>query len=379
MRSFCEQMWSVLVKDLRQWRRDPQAAIGPMLMPLVMMFLTSILFGFGGDDWAVGLIVEGRGPAAGRLATAIEQARGQISPYFRIVTRDEKEAQRLAAAGRLHMVIAIPADFDDRMAAGQPAVVRTQVYNLNTDITKNVRLRLQHAIQDYLSAGGRAPVTVAQFTSLPADIWRREFIAGGAVILTLLVGATLNTAIMVAREWERRTVKVLYLAPHPVAAITAGKLAAGLVTTGINVAVSLIAAVGVFGLRIPSERWLPLLGTGLLAATAAAGLGLGLGAWLKQYRTLQPLIAVTAAGSFFAAGGWATIATMPPGVRLFARVWPPAYVFETMHDLMHRPALSDVSGAWLGFGAAAVLGVAFGGTVMRRIFTGAAAGFGARH
>jgi hypothetical protein len=34
------------------------------------------------------------------------------------------------------------------------------------------------------------------------------------------------------------------------------------------------------------------LGIGFMVAIAAAGLGLGLGAWLRDYRTLQPLLLV---------------------------------------------------------------------------------------
>jgi ABC-2 type transport system permease protein len=129
--------------------------------------------------------------------------------------------------------------------------------------------------------------------------------------------------------------------------------------------VALLVAITLFGLNIPMDRWLPLLGIGFAVALAAAGLGLGLGAWLRDYRTLQPLLYVTAAGSFFAAGGYGSVATLPPAVRAFDMFWPPAYVFETMQAVMHMAVLPDLSGVLIALPVAADLGIAFGAWMMR--------------
>jgi ABC-type multidrug transport system permease subunit len=264
------------------------------------------------------------------------------------------------------MAITIPASFDERLAAGAPPIIETQVFNINTDMMKNVRLRLESAIQEFLTERQATPVIVEHVTTRSADVWRQAFIAGGAVIVALLVGAALNTALMVAREWERTTVKELQLAPGGLAAIVTGKLLAGLVAAAVNVAVALAVAVLLFGLRIPPDRWLPLLGIGLGVTVTAAGVGLGIGALFRDYRTVQPLLLVTAAGSFFASGGYASVATLPPLVRTLNTVWPPAYVFETMQRTMHSATLPDLTGMLLALPVTAVLGVVFGGLLLRR-------------
>lgn len=367
MQQFFEQTWGILVKDVRQWFRDRQALVGPMLIPLVLMLICTVLFGYGGDEWNIGLVVESPGAHAQQFAQTIEHLSGNISPYFRIITRDPQEATRLVTAGRLQMVITIPADFDQQINAGKLPIVQTQLFNINTDMMKNVRLRLERAIQDFAVARATAPVVVEQFTTRTEDVWRRAFIAGGALIIALLVGASLNTALMMAREWERNTVKEIRLAPHALAAIVAGKISAGLVACTVNVAVTLLVAVTLFGLNIPRERWLLLFGVGFAVALAAAGFGLGLGAWLRDYRTVQPLILVTAAGSFFAAGGYGSVATLPPTVRTFDRFWPPAYVFETMQAIMHMAVLPDLFTILITLPMVAGLGVAFGGWMVRRV------------
>jgi len=347
MNVYLQQTWGVFSKDMRQWARDWQAAFGPMMIPLVLLLICSVLFGYGGDEWNIGLIVEDNAAPAQALVQAIEDAHGNISPYFRIITRDAGEAQKLAQAGRLQMVITVPADFSARLASHRTAAIETRLFNVNTDMTKNMRLRLEHALQDFAVARGKAPVTVAQYTTRTTDIWRRAFIAGSAVILAILVGASLNTAIMIACEWERHTSKEIRLAPHPVAALATGTLLAGLASTVINVAITLAVAVGLFGLRIPSDRWLPLFAFGLGVALATAGIGLGLGAMLRDYRTVQPLVMVTAAGSFFVAGGFSSVGTLPPAVRAFDAFWLPAYAFETMQAMMHGATLPNIAATWL--------------------------------
>lgn len=128
-------------------------------------------------------------------------------------------------------------------------------------------------------------MTITQVTTRPEDVWRRAFIAGGSVVVALLVGASLNTAIMVAREWKHTTIKEIRLAPGGLAAIVTGKLLAGLLAASVNVLVALLVAMLVFGLRVPLNRWLPLIGIGIGVAITAAGLGMGIGALFHDYRT----------------------------------------------------------------------------------------------
>jgi hypothetical protein len=60
------------------------------------------------------------------------------------------------------------------------------------------------------------------------------------------------------------------------------------------------------------------------------------------------------------------VATLPPAVRTFDRFWPPAYVFEAMHALMHMAVVPDLTGFWVALPLAALLGVSFGLWMVRR-------------
>ena len=192
---------AVAVKDLKQWARDPQSMFGPMAIPLVLMFVSTVLFGFGGDEWNIGLINNSRGEHSQELVQEIHDLRSNISPYFHVVTTDPDEARELVEQGRLQLVVTIPEDFDADMDQGEIPTLDTQVFNINTDMMKNARLRLNRVLLDYASHHEPAltPVMVEQSTTRPTDVWRRCFIGLSASILAIMVGAALNTAIIVAR------------------------------------------------------------------------------------------------------------------------------------------------------------------------------------
>ncbi len=361
-----DQFTGTLSKDMKQWARDRQALFAPLLLPIVLMFIATVLFGFGGDQWNIGLVDKSGGSYSASLTQAVEDSDSNITPYFNIVTRDQNEAQRLVEDGRVHLVITIPEGFDEAIANGQTPTLETSVYNINTDMMKNARLRLDRVIQDWGAELGQSPITIDQITTRPDDIWRRSFIGGSAVVLAVMVGAALNSALIIAREWEHRTTKELQLAPRARTGVIAGKIVAGLLAGMVSTAITLLFATTIFGLRIPPERIPMLLLYAGLVAIGFAGLGIAIGAWLKDYRAVQPLILVTLAGSFFAAGGFSSVPTLPAGVRAFDQYWPPSWAFEIINNHTFMATPPDPTQPLILLGLLAVAGVAVGAMAARR-------------
>lgn len=362
-----DRTFAVAAKDLKEWARDPQAMTGPMLIPLVLMFISTVLFGFGGDQWNIGLVDRSQGRHSAALVKEIHDLHSNISPYFNVVTTDPGESDRLVREGRLQLAVTIPEDFDRDIEAGRTPHLDTRTFNINTDMMKNARLRLDRVLLDYTSEArpDLTPVTVTQTTTRAEDVWRRSFIGMGALILSIMVGAALNSAIIVAREWERNTSKEIRLAPRAGRPLLAGKIIAGLTAGLAGTVVTTVVAVVLFGVRVPLDR-LPVLAlVGGLAALASAGAGVAVGAWLRDYRAIQPLLLVTFAGTFFAAGGFSSRATMPPAVRAFDTWWPPAYVFEAMQAWAHMAEPPGVALLLLGEVLFAVAAVFLGALVLR--------------
>lgn len=151
--------------------------------------------------------------------------------------------------------------------------------------------------------------------------------------------------------------------PHARAALVIGKLAAGLITGAAAVAVTLTLAVTVFGLRIPLDR-IPLLTIyTALTALSSAGIGLAIGAWLKDYRSVQPVLVVALAGSFFASGGFSSVPTLPPTARAIDNWWPIAHVFETLNNQVQMAQIPAPGMPLLSFAVAALVATTLGATI----------------
>lgn len=361
-----DQVRATVAKDLRLWARDRQAMLAPMILPIVLMFIATVLFGFGGDEWNIAVVNDSDGPRAASFVQAINQSRSDISPYFNIVTTDSAEGTRLVDEGRLQLMVTIPADFDRTVAAGGTPTLETRTFNINTDMMKNARLRLDRVLQDWGVTQGKSPVTIDQITDRPHDVWRKSFIGGSASILAIMVGAALNTAIMMAREWEHDTHKEIRLAPNAQTAVIAGKLIAGIVSGAVVTAVTLTLAITLFGLRIPTDRIPLLIVYAGLTALASSSIGLAIGAWLKDFRAVQPVLLVTLAGSFFASGGFSSVPTLPPAARAVDSWWPVAHVFETLNNYTHMAQVPAPGLSLLEFALATLIATAVGVTVAHR-------------
>lgn len=360
------QVRATIAKDLRLWARDRQAMLAPMLLPIVLMFIATVLFGAGGDQWNIAVVNKSHGPQAAAFVQEIEDSRSNISSYFTIVTTDEAEGTKLVKEGRLQLMVTVPADFDRTIAAGQSPTLQTRTFNINTDMMKNARLRLDRVLQDWGATQGLSPVTIDQKTTRPNDVWRRAFIGGSASILAIMVGAGLNTAIIIAREWEQDTHKEIRLAPRAQAALIAGKLIAGIISGAIVTILTLTLAITLFGLRIPPDRIPLLIAYAGLTALASAGIGLAIGAWLRDFRAVQPILIVALAGSFFASGGFSSVPTLPPTARAIDNWWPIAHVFETLNNHAHMAQAPAATLPLIGFTTAALIATAIGAMTTHR-------------
>lgn len=339
---------------------NPPLVAQAVLVPLVVLFLCALLFGGGGDDWPVAVVDAAQTEESRALVSAVERTTSNISPYFDIIETDSQRARDMIAAGRLQLLVEVPPDFD------RERTVAITTYNINSDAMKNLRLRVDRALNRYDVERGALQMTVDLRTPRPEDVPRSAFIAGGSVLLALFFGATLIAANLYAVDEEGRTTKEMLLTPLGnwcgvvgtlVTATLVGYLTAlptyllGWLTFGLAPAWRDLGAVLVY--------FLPLM-------VAFAGLGVLLAQVLRRHRSIQPIVILTAIATFFAGGGFVSVPGLPPAARSFAAVWIPSRVFEWSNPVLHgfSPAFTVAQWAWAL--AAASIGVALALAAARR-------------
>lgn len=167
MRSWLASAWSIAVKDWKRFVRQPFLMIISVAIPLVFIFFYSIIVPLS----ATGPIMIADEDHSAQSAALIEQMRDIRSveaPYYEVVTTDAATARQAFENQTSLAMVVIPQGFDDAVDSGD-AKVELRLNNINSDYSKNLRLRLDLAVKN-LDAELTRPIAVVHETSwLPSD------------------------------------------------------------------------------------------------------------------------------------------------------------------------------------------------------------------
>lgn len=315
-------------RNIKLLLRQKQFLVAPFIMPVVIMILTALIMGAGGDDWPVGFVNESDSEESKEFIQTLESVHSNITPYFSIKEMEYEQASNLVKEGRLQMLIRIPDDF----AASN--TVYTETFNINTDMMKNVRLRLEHAALKHHEINNELHAAPELITEKKEDVWREAFIAGSTVLLALMFTATLTAANLFSFDIENRTEKEISLSPLSNVLSGIGIIITSALLALASAISTLLVGMFAFGLE-PNHLFMILIGV-IPVLIACAILGIVIAHFLRRYQVIQPMIIVTFMATFFGAGGYSSVASLPPSARAFSEVWGFSYVFEWFNPILHN-------------------------------------------
>ena len=336
MSTWIEPILAVAVKDWRRFSRQPFLIVISVVMPLVFIFLYAIIV----PSSATGPVVvafEGTGPKAHAFLETLRTIRSQEAAYYEIVTTDSSTARHLFETGQAFGLIVIPADFDERLAA-HDAVVELHLNNINSDYSKNLRIRLDYAVRLF-SEQITGPVAIIDESPwLTHDPAMRDYISTSLLLFACLYSGMINTGLHIAGEWNDRTIKTLLLAPVGRTVVVAGKMLAGLGQSLLGVGLVAVTLVGVFGFRPVGSLWAM---AGVMATVMLLGAALGAAAGVASKQTLATTSMLIAAAIliFLVSGNEDSLRGLAwngPVVGLWwlARVLPTTYAFLAARSLL---------------------------------------------
>ena len=341
-RSFWQALAGVATKDLRVLLRDPRPLIFNLVPPLGLLLVLGVT-GAAGSRVPVALAPMGEGPYTARLVELAGSIRTPTSPYFAVRTRDPAAAFRGFAEQRYLGVIEVPADFDARIAAGQPGEIILHLHNLNADQAKNYRMRAEvlawtfnrEALPpDLYPVRTRLEMREDRLLEVPFH----HALTAGVVPLAVLLGGMVGAGLGLAREFEGGTARLLLLSPANRLALALGKLGAGLLEAAVAGAVVLGVGRWLFGLPVEGPPWAVLP-----AALALGFYGVALGAVLALgARRLPPVIlgAIFYSVLSWIFGGGMAVSSLfthiyPRPVFWLSRYNPPTYGIDPLVRLVN--------------------------------------------
>jgi ABC-2 type transport system permease protein len=272
---------AVMVKELRQIRRDPFSLGMLIALPAFMLVLYGFALNF--DVRHVRLAVQDRDKSARsrELVAAFTN-----STYFDQVATPAPGTDLVALTERrvARAVLVIPEGYGRDLAAGRAASVQMLLDGADSTTAQTVLGYAQALagevnlalVSDALGAAGSEPVVPLRLEPrvlFNPELESTQFLVPGLVGFLLMITAVLSTSLSVVREKERGTMEQLRMAPLRTAELIVGKTLPYLGISLVATLIILVAARLLFGVVIHGSH-LHLLAAVLLYLFGALAFGL---------------------------------------------------------------------------------------------------------
>jgi len=272
---------AVVVKELRQIRRDPFSLLMLIAFPALMLVLYGFALNFDVRHVKLAVQDRDRSPRSRDLAASLTH-----STYFDLVATPApgEDLERLTETGAARAVLVIPERFGQDLAAGREAAVQLLLDGADSTTAATV-LGYARALVAETNAGlvtdafaraGRRPappLDLAPRVLYNPELESTQFLLPGLIGLLLMLTAVLSTALSVVREKERGTMEQLRVAPLRTFELILGKTFPYLGISLLGTLIVLLTARVLFGVEIRGPH-LDLLVVVLLYLFGALGFGL---------------------------------------------------------------------------------------------------------
>jgi ABC-2 type transport system permease protein len=347
------RLWAIVVKELRQLRRDRLSFAMIAGMPILQLLLFGFAINMDVRNLDAALYDAAQTNNSRELAVTVE--RSQIF-HFRYQVATENELNALLRSGRISAALVIPPDFERRLAQTEQAAVQLIVDGSDQSVQGAARqlaslpvslllrerrtpnLTTQVALANFYNPERRAPVN-----TVPGLI---------GVILSMTM--VMFTAIALVREREHGNLEFLITTPLSPLELTLGKvvpyIGIGLLqTTLILILGKLIFAVPVRGSLI--ELYL----AALLYIFASLALGIFISTMARtQFQAMQ-LSFFTFLPQILLSGFMFPFAGMPKPAQWLAELFPLTHFIRLIRGIMLRSA--GIADLWMEFVALLLVAV----------------------
>ena len=342
---FWGRFWALVLKELRQIRRDRRLVISLILPPAMQV----LLFGFALDaevrNMRLGVVDESRTAESRELVSVLTENR-----TFRLagVYPSTAALAQALGSGRLDVGVVVPYDFAKLRARGRPVTVQILLNGVNANTAQIAQGHVEGALAWLGSRTDRNPSAArpprvelrAAFLNNPGLVNAWFIVTGVFGTLIILNGSLVAGATMI-REKERGTVEQLLMTPASALEVVAAKIAPLFLLLMGMVAFVLTLARLVFHV--------PFRGSLLLVVTACACCvltGIGIGTFVS---TLARSASQTQLISFFVnpplamlSGALTPIEAMPKWVQPLTHLNPIAHFAIIARSVLVKGAGLDV-------------------------------------
>lgn len=364
---------AVVVKELRQVRRDPFSLLMLIALPAFMLVLYGFALNF--DVRHVRLAVQDRDRSA---ASRDLVASFTHSTYFDLVATPgpETDLDALLERRAARAVLVIPEGYGGHLTAGRAAPLQLLLDGADSTTAQTVLgyaralVSEQNAslITDTLARAGRRfepPLALEPRILFNPELQSTQFLVPGLIGFLLMLTAVLSTALSVVREKERGTMEQLRVAPLRTWELILGKTVPYLGISLLATFIILLAARVLFGVTIRGP-YLDLLVAVLLYLFGALGFGLLISTIANtQALAFQAGLIASMLPAILLSGFIFQIRIMPVPLQVFTYLVPARYFLVILRGIILKgEALATY---WPQVGALVLYGFATVGLASLRL------------
>jgi ABC-2 type transport system permease protein len=347
------RLWAVMLKELRQMRRDRITLAMIIGIPVVQLVLFGYAINFNLRGLAAG--VADQADTAGSRALVMDMlATGVVAPVAEARTPEELVA--LIRSGAISVGIAVPPDFERRKADGSESV-QVMVDGSDTAVQGAAAQLAQVPLQPTPGGGHAPPATTPPTPPIGVvalyNPERRTAvnIVPGLVGVILTMTMVLFTAVAIVRERERGNMELLIATPLSPSELMIGKVLPYVAIGFVQTSVILLLGAWLFALPVRGSLLDVYLASGLLIlANLALGLLISTRA-RSQFQAMQMTFFVFLP-SILLSGFMFPFAGMPRAAQWISELLPLTHFLRLVRGIMLRGAsLSEMWTQALALGA----------------------------
>jgi ABC-2 type transport system permease protein len=319
---------AVARKEVLQLRRDTRSLVLAFALPLVLLVLFGYAISWDIRDIRTAVLDQDGSRRSRELVDAM-----RASGYFDITAHLDRpgDIAPLMDQGRIQAVLVVPVDFARRLDAGQPATVQAIVDGSDANTATIVLGYLRAVVLTYSTRVQLEGVRFSPPIEAQSRVWyneelvSRNMIVPGLVAVIMMIIAAILTSLTIAREWERGTMEQLAATPVTRVEVVLGKLLPYLGIGLIDVVLSSVLGVVLFGVPFRGSPAL-LMMLSFMFLVGALGLGMFISAVARsQLLATQAAMLATFLPAFLLSGFMFAIETMPPVLQAVTLLVPARY------------------------------------------------------
>ena len=333
---------AVVVKEVRQVRRDPFSLMMLIALPALMLVLYGFALNF--DVRHVSLAVQDLDRS---VASRDVIASFVNSTYFDLVATPGAGADLDALVERrvARAVLVIPTGYGSDLGAGRTAPVQLLLDGADSTTATTVLGYARALVSEQnvailarslARAGGRGypPLDLQPRVLFNPQLESTQFLVPGLIGFLLMLTAVLSTALSVVREKERGTMEQLRVAPLRTWELIVGKTVPYLAISLVATFIILLAARVLFGVVIRGP-YLDLLGAVLLYLFSALAFGLFISTVANtQLLAFQAGLIASLLPAILLSGFIFQIRIMPPALQAVTYLVPARYFLVILRGII---------------------------------------------